>query len=364
MRKNHILAFLCFCVFHSLLFADAIWKNAADLIVGGKGWDRGIGVYRRLPDCAEGKVPASVWALSAHSAGLFIEFETDSDWIGLRWSLTSAELAMPHMPATGVNGIDVYGRDEKGFWSYVWNARPVAKENTFSITLPNPSSSMRMYRIYLPLYNGIEALEIGISDGKSFVQKQESRAKPIVYYGTSIAQGACASRPGMAFTAILQRRLDREVINLGFSGSGKMEPAMADFLAEIDASMFVIDCLWNLSGSDAELIAERVTAFAQTLRKAHPQTSIVFIEQSHFKGPFPTAASRAQRLGIVRLAKQGEENIHSVTGDELLGKDSDGTVDGCHPNDLGMARHADVLAPVLKRLLESQSSPKVPGNKG
>jgi hypothetical protein len=155
----------------------------------------------------------------------------------------------------------------------------------------------------------------------------------------------------MAFTAILQRRLDREIINLGFSGSGKMEPEVADLIAQIDASVFAIDCLWNLSGADSEIIEQRVVNLAQTLRKAHPDSPILFVEQSHFKGPFPTRPTIAQRSAIDRLRSQGMKNIHVVPGDNLVGKDGDGTVDGCHPNDLGMARHADVLGPVLESLL-------------
>lgn len=352
MIRKYSSWFLCLCLLGQAISGERLWKDVSGLVIVGKGWNEGIGPYRRLRDAAEGKVPASVWSLSAHTAGLAVEFETDSDWLGLRWTLTSANLSMPHMPATGVSGIDLYCRDEQRGWLYMRNARPTGKTNTFEIDTSNASSKMRRYMIYLPLYNGVESLEIGISAGKRFAQKENSKARPILYYGTSIAQGGCASRPGMAFTAILQRRLDREIVNLGFSGSGKMEPVMADFIAQIDASVFVIDCLWNLSGTDPDTIEQRVVNLGRALRKAHPDTPILFVEQSHFKGPFPTAASKTQRKGIERLRKEGVGNIHVIAGDDLLGKDGDGTVDGCHPNDLGMARHAEALLPVLKSLIE------------
>ena len=201
------------------------------------------------------------------------------------------------------------------------------------------------------MYNGIESLAIGVSNEKKFAQRPGSQAKPIVIYGTSITQGACASRPGMAYTAIVERHLGRSVINLGFSGSGKMEAAMAELIAEIDASVFVIDCLWNLSGEKSEVIEERVINLAQTLRKAHRETPILFVEQSHFKGPWPARTSKAQRKAIDKLKGMGIGNIHVVGGENLIGKDGDGTVDGCHPNDLGMARQAEVLEAYLKKLV-------------
>lgn len=350
--KKYLFLFLCLCSLDQLVLADMLWKDAAELVIGGRGWKDVIGTYRRLPDAAKGNVPDSVWRLGSHTAGLVVQFETDSQQIALQWTLTSSNLSMPHMPATGVSGIDLYRKDENGRWFYVLNARPTGKKNTATINTGNTSSQMRQYMIYLPLYNGVESLQIGVSEGSTFAQSAGTKARPIVYYGTSIAQGACASRPGMAFTAILQRRLDRDTVNLGFSGSGKMEPEVADLIAQIDASVFVVDCLWNLSGTDSEVIEHRVLNLAQTLRNAHPDTPILFVEQSSFKGPFPTGPTRAQRSAIDRLRSQGMQNIHVVPADDLVGSDGDGTVDGCHPNDLGMARHADVLGPVLEGLLK------------
>ncbi len=352
MTRNLVMCLLSLCLLGQAVFAEVVWTDASALVIGGKGWREGIGTYRRLPDAAEGKVPPAVWSLAAHSAGLFIDFQTDSPRIELRWTLTSANLAMPHMPATGVSGIDLYRKDETGRWFYVANARPQAKQNAASIDTANASAQMRPYRIYLPLYNGVESMEIGITPDSRFEQAPEPASKPVVYYGTSIAQGACASRPGMAFTAILHRRLDRPIVNLGFSGSGKMEPEMADLLAQIDPSVFVIDCLWNLSGSDSQTIEQRVDNLARTLRKAHPQTPIVFVEQSHFKGPFPMRTSLAQQKALDALVKEGLANLHAIPGDDLLGRDGDGTVDGCHPNDLGMKTHADALLPILESLLK------------
>jgi len=348
MRKYRCW-FLCCCFLGPAAFADTVWHDVAGLVIDGKGWDQGIGTYRRLPDAAKDNIPDSVWRMSTHSAGLAVVFETDSPSIQFRWTLTG-KLAMAHMPATGVSGIDLYHRNDKGNWFFLSNGRPSGKSNASSVHTGNNSSKMREYMAYLPLYNGIESMAIGVAQGKTFSQRPKSNAKPVVYYGTSIAQGGCASRPGMAFTAMLQRRLERNVINLGFSGCGKMEPVMAELLTEIDASVFVIDCLWNVPNKN--LVEQRVVTMGQTLRKAYPETPILFVEQSHFKGPFPTEATKEQRKGIAKLKKQGIKNIHVLDGKALLGDDAEGTVDGVHPNDLGMARHAEALLPVLKQLIE------------
>src|SRR5205085_2015483 len=140
------------------------------------------------------------------------------------------------------------------------------------------AAGQREFLLYLPLYNGVSSVEIGIAKGSTLAKgpaRPPERQKPIVFYGTSITQGGCASRPGMVHTAILGRRLDRPVINLGFSGSGRMEPAMATLLAELDPAVYVLDCLPNMSAAE---VAERMEPFVRTLRKAHPRTPIVMAE--------------------------------------------------------------------------------------
>ena len=170
--------------------------------------------------------------------------------------------ALPHMPATGVSGVDLYAKDKGGRWEFVGNGRPAAATNTASFAVP-PGEQ---YLLYLPLYNGVKSVEIGIPKGRKIAAASpRQHRKPIVIYGTSITQGGCASRPGMAWTSIVGRRLDTPVINLGFSGSGKMEPAMADLLAELDPSVYVLDCIWNMS---PEQVSERVVPFVEKLRSA------------------------------------------------------------------------------------------------
>jgi len=162
-------------------------------------------------------------------------------------------------------------------------------------------------------------------------------------------QGGCASRPGMAATAITGRELDIPVINLGFSGSGKMEPEMAGLLGELDPSAYVLDCLWNM---DARMVKERVEPFVRALRRAHPETPIFLAEDSSYRNVTPTEKGRIVNSIYEKLAKEGMKGLYWISNRGMLGADSEGTVDGCHPNDLGMMRQAEVfvrdLAPVLK----------------
>jgi hypothetical protein len=191
--------------------------------------------------------------------------------------VTSERLAMPHMPATGVSGLDLYVKTDAG-WHWLGVGQPDrAKENT-AILVKGMPPGRREYLLYLPLYNGVSSVEIGVPEGcklEPATAWPADRRKPIVFYGTSITQGGCASRPGTAHVAILGRRLDRPVINLGFSGNGLMEAELATLLAELDPAVYVVDCLPNMT---AKLVSERVEPFLRTLRKAHPTTPIVLAE--------------------------------------------------------------------------------------
>src|SRR5262249_29415705 len=144
----------------------------------------------------------------------------------------------------------------------------------------------REYLLYLPLYNGVKSVEVGVPKGAALTKaspRPADHAKPLVFYGTSITQGGCASRPGMVHTAILGRRLERPVINLGFSGNGRMEREMAELLAELAPAVYVLDCLPNM---DAALVAQRVEPFVRTLRKARPDTPILLVEDRSYTTAF------------------------------------------------------------------------------
>ncbi|NNE34313.1 MAG: hypothetical protein HKN13_03700, partial [Rhodothermales bacterium] len=142
----------------------------------------------------------------------------------------------------------------------------------------------RMYTLYLPLYNGVDSLEVGVEEGAALEPLDRRTEKPILFYGTSIMQGACASRPGMAITAILSRRLQMPIINLGFSGHGRMDPEIADLMAELDPAIFVIDCLPNMNAS---LIGDNAMPLVRKLRQARPDIPVLLVEdRAYTNAPF------------------------------------------------------------------------------
>lgn len=336
---------------------STLWYDINLLDVEGKGWKETKAPFDRLPAKAEGLVRGPVWGLSRHSAGLCVRFVTGATTIHARWTLTSNGLAMPHMPATGVSGLDLYVKTDKG-WRWLGVGQPTKASNQ-AILVSGIPAGKREYLLYLPLYNGVSAVDIGIPKG-NFLAKAPARAKarnkPIIFYGTSITQGGCASRPGMVHTAIVGRRLDVPVINLGFSGNGRMEPELATLLAELEPAVYVLDCLPNMAPKD---VADRVEPFVATLRKARPETPILLVEDRSYANGFLVAGQRqrnegnrqALRAAYERLVKAGVKNLHYLPGEELLGHDGEDTVDASHPTDLGFMRHAEAFIRVLRPIL-------------
>lgn len=334
---------------------DLAYYNVQDWGVEGKGWNDTKRWFDRLPGKAQGAVRPPVWGLSHDSAGMCVRFETDATVMRLRYKLRGKELGLPHMPATGVSGFDLYVKHQ-GQWRWLAVVRPT--ESAADVMLVDEiDPGRREYVLYLPLYNGVDTLEIGVAKSAAFAGLPPRNAKPIVFYGTSINQGGCATRPGMAYTAILGRRLDRPMINLGFSGNGEMDASVGVLLAELDPAVYVIDCLPNM---EAKLVAERTEPLVRQLRKARPDTPIVLVEDRTYSYAFlkravrdRQAASRAAlRAAHERLIAAGVKGLYYVPGDSLLGADGEATVDGSHPNDLGMTRLADALEPVLRPLVK------------
>lgn len=334
------------------------WRDARELTIEGKGWTDTRDFYDRLPQRAEDQVRPPVWNLSRDSAGISVRFVTEATTIAAQWKLRREALAMPHMPATGVSGLDLYVK-EQGKWRWLGNGRPT-KTIEEKVLVSGLTPGQREYWLYLPLYNGVQEVKIGVPPGVGLQAGPErpGRTKPVVFYGTSIVQGGCAARPGMAYPAILGRRLDVPTINLGFSGNAQAEPEMARFLAELDPAVFVLDPLPNMT---AEMVSARFEQFVGILREARPQTPIVLVEHLEYTdGEFVgarrekvAAANAALRTIHQRLVQSGQKRIFLVTGNKLIGHDGEATVDGTHPTDLGFLRMADALEPRLQRALRS-----------
>lgn len=331
-----------------------VWHDASTFAVEGKGWMDTFKFYDRLPKSAKGVVRAPVWSLSQDSAGMAVRFISDSPEISARWILRKTELAMAHMPASGVSGLDLYTR-ENGKWHWIGAGRPKQSPSNEVTLVRGAKPGTREYMMYLPLYNGVESVEIGITS-TSLIKSAPARSqKPIVFYGTSILQGGCASRPGMAYPAIVGRWLDWPTINLGFSGNAHSEPEVAALLAQLDPAVYVIDPLPNMP---ADLVASRIEPFIKTLRAAHKQTPIVLVENIEYcDAPFVEGrrgyikSNAALKVAYENLKHAGVRNLYYLPAKGLIGDDGEGTVDGTHATDLGFERMAEKVTPILRKVL-------------
>ncbi|TDU66069.1 SGNH-like hydrolase/esterase family protein [Prosthecobacter fusiformis] len=312
--------------------------------------------FDRLPASAQGKVTDAVWNLSRDSAGMVVRFKTDAEAISVHYKLSKDRIGQPHMPATGVSGVDLYARDEKdgGKWKWVMVTKPATQEVKAEI-IKGLAPGYREYAAYLPLYNGIESLSIGVAKGSKF-EGLAPREKPVVFYGTSITHGACASRPGMVHTGILGRRLDMPVVNLGFSGNGRMDAAVGDYLVQVDAAAYVIDCLPNMQPA---MVTEKTIPLVKQLRAAKPNTPIILVEDRRYtndwitpvKKQFHTDNHAALKAAYDTLIKEGVKNLSYIPGDALYGTDTEGATDASHASDLGFMRQADIFEPVIRKAL-------------
>ncbi len=344
------------------------WNPATDSgnVIHGRGWADGYkSNYDRLPADAEKKVRPAVWNLAENSAGLNLRFKTDAEEIVVKFTVKGS-IQMPHMPATGVSGVDLYVKDRDGKW--LWCAGKFAFGDTIQYRFSNISGKDahvkdREYKLYLPLYNSVKWMEIGLPEQASFtkipVQQQE---KPIVVYGTSIAQGACATRPGLAWTSILGRKLDRSMVNLGFSGNGKLEPEVLDFITQIDAKLYVVDCLPNLISTDMNIrLGKRIVNTIRQIQQKRPGVPILLTEHDGFgeemmqqtRKKETEAINSILRNTVDSLTKSGTKNLYLLSKTEI-GQDIESMVDGVHPNDIGMMNYAKAYEKKINSIFKEE----------
>jgi hypothetical protein len=261
------------------------------LTVEGLGYKDLKSPYDRLPLRAENVVRKEVWGLSRDSTGVLVRFTAATTALHARWTLTNKSLAGMNITAVASSGLDLYAKTDAGKWRWLGIGRPTKfPENTDTLTSGIPATQ-REYMVYLPLRNAVTSLEIGVPTG-STISPGPARAagsKSIVFYGTSITHGISASRAGMTHVAMLGRIFNREVINLGFSGNGRMEPEVTNFVAELDPAVFVLDCLPNMNAKD---INERAENCVKILRSARPSTPILLVEDRNYPDGFLVASKR------------------------------------------------------------------------
>jgi N-terminus of Esterase_SGNH_hydro-type/GDSL-like Lipase/Acylhydrolase family len=319
------------------------WYDASDIGVEGKGWQDTEKYYDRLPARAKGVVRDPVWYLSHDAAGLCIRFATDAPSVAVSWDgCSDGEGGMPHMAATGNSGVDLYVK-RHGKWKFVKVAFP-QEEWTVRTLVEDWEPERREYLMYLSLYDPVQKLEIGIPAGSQLWRVPKPKGKPVLFYGTSITQGGCASRPGMVHTAILGRWLDREIINLGFSGNGMMEPEMAGFVGELDPAVLLIS-----HDNVGNKVGELLEPFVEIFRRKHPDLPILLME-SHL--PFHAEANRILTDAWRRMMNAGDENIYLIKATKDCFLEGEATVDGVHPTDLGFLLRAEWLKGPLGMMLK------------
>lgn len=320
-------------------------------------------IFHRLPIEMKDKVRKPVWDLSQNTAGEFIHFKTSATTIKVLYTLASNSFSMPHMPSTGESGLDLFAIDVNGNWN--WAPGNYHFGDTCSYTFKNlflarNGTKVSDFYLFLPLYNSVTWLSIGVDEKDSFVFASKRNEQPIVAYGTSILQGGVTSRPGLAWTNILQRNIDRTVINLGFSGNGRYEEPIFDLMVKVDARLYILDCMPNLTGGfSADEIKNRVIYGVNKLREKNKEVPILFTEHAVGYAPFYMDTARLNtyhRSSLViakifdELQKSGIKNIYLLT-DKEIGFDINSTTEGLHPNDIGMMKYAVAYEKKIREIL-------------
>lgn len=355
---------VAFCVFADEPEKPWRYIDAQSLRIINKGFNNTERDYSRLPAYMADSVRPDLWNRQQCSSGIGVRFATNSSRVGIRYSLLW-NTHMLHMADTGLKGTDLYVWEGDSVWRHANTNRPRVNNEDDKVceaTYISNLDTMRMteYMVYLPLYDGVNKVEIKIDSAAAITAGDpkliDSRIK-IVAYGTSILQGGCASRTGMASTNILSRELNCEVINLGFSGEGKMDSCMARVIATIpDVDLYLLDPVPNCT----EMMCDTLTyGFVNILRQARPEVPIVMVEGSiypyarydSFFGSYLPKKNAAFRKNYELLKADNPDNLYYTDSVNLDGVEDDGTVDGIHLTDLGFRHYADKLLVVLKPLL-------------
>lgn len=311
------------------------------------------GEYIRLPMDAAKEISPEVCHLGKHTSGGRIRFRTNSPYVAVKIQI-QWQSPMPHMPRTGSNGLDLYvyenGRD-------VYQGTfipPIEMTDSYESVVFLPEKKMHDVTIHLPLYCGVKTLYIGLDENAEIEKGRPYRqVKPILYYGSSITQGGCVSRPGNNYPAAIARETNVDFVCLGFSGGAKGEHRMAEYLAEIDASIFVCD--YDHNAPTVEHLKDTHSYIYECYRKYHPKTPIVFVSRPNFS---PNNTMDVKRRDVVyqtyhTALEHGDNKVYFIDGFQLFAGNRrwDCTVDGVHPNDLGAFRMAEVIGEVVKQYL-------------
>ncbi len=310
--------------------------------------------YRRLPEPVANATNAGVAQLNFDTAGGRVRFSTDSPFIVVKIVMPRIN-RFPHMPLTGTAGIDIY-EDSDGGSHFLKAAKPeidITDGYEFSVKLQG--TKMRSFTVNFPPYNPVDAIFIGLSETARVTKARPyANKKPIVFYGSSITQGACVSRPGMIYESIISRRYNLDYTNLGFSGSARAEAALVSYMARLPMLAFVSD--YDHNSPNVDHLRETHSRMYDAIREQNPDVPYIMLSRPDFSGTAKELARRDVVIDTYRRARElGDKNVYYIDGEGLFsGPMSDNcTVDGTHPNDLGMTLIADRLGRVIDRALRN-----------
>ncbi|MBQ8374245.1 MAG: hypothetical protein IJX98_01565 [Clostridia bacterium] len=321
----------------------------------GVSYDEAEQAFVRMPVAVAKQTNEGIEFLNTNTAGGRLAFATDSDTVSFKCVFPNLIGVMSHMTIAASNGFSLYVNGKfwgmlSPDWSQFVNEKEIEFSKTFDLT---QVVGVKEIKLYFPLYGGVKELFVAVEAGSEVLPSKEYKhKKPIVYYGSSITQGGCASRPGNDYEAYIERWLDADFINLGFSGSAKGEKVVAEYIATIDSSIVVMD--YDYNAPDVAHLQKTHYPFYKVIREALPDTPIVFM--TNFNKRKPESAERREviRKNYVKTIEAGDGNTVFINGEQLLGvQDEDAcTVDGTHPNDLGFYRIAQAIYPIIKNLLK------------
>lgn len=342
------------------------YEDATNFRIINKGWENTSEPYTRLPQAYMDSCRKDQQWLYDHSSGIAVRFASNSKRIAAQWNLKN-NFHMQHMAMTGIKGTDLYTLNQQtGKWEYVNTARP--QEKNFKadsiqskLYVENLDGEMREYMIYLPLYDGINWLQIGVDSTAELIQPQVDNPRSmgkIVLYGTSIQQGGCASRTGMVPSAMIQRDFNLECVNLATSGQARMDFYIAEAMASIeDAICYVIDPVPNCTKDRCDTATYD---FIKILRTLRPEVPIVMVEglmypytrHDSYHAEYLPQKNECFRRGFDEHVAENPKGMYYMTHEGQTGPDMEGTVDGVHLTDYGFRAYADLLEIVVKEALD------------
>ena len=308
--------------------------------------------FVRLPAKVAEDTSKSVASLAKHTSGVRLRFSTDSPYVAIQAKFPSVT-RFPHMPPSGTSGFDLYLNTETGFYHRTTFMPPVDMTDGYEAIAYLPEGKTHSLTIHFPLYNEVSSLYIGVAEGASIGPGHAYEPKaPILFYGSSITQGACASRPGTAYVNMVSNILNRDIRCLGFSGSAKGEPAIREYIANCRCSVFVLDYDHN-APDDEHLLATHEPLFL-AFREKQPDTPVIMLSKPDFDA---NPAKNALRRDVIlqtylNARKRGDKKVWFIDGERLF----DGpfrqfyTVDTCHPNDAGFVRMAEAVIAAIQQL--------------